>query len=344
MKIDPKIKNSAQNILIIQTAFIGDVILITPLIAAVNKLFPKAKIDVMVIPDTSGILENNPRVNNIIKFDKRKNKFFSFLKTLKTLKNNKYDIALTPHSSMTTAFLMFLAKIKIRVGFARWAARNLLTHKIPHLKNVHKIEKNLYLISPFTDEKFSIQTELFPTTEMQNKAADIISTFDKSVIKIIAIAPGSNWFTKKWPKEYYERLVDKLSNKNFGIIFIGSKQEQQLCEDIKPEKNSINLAGGLSLLESAAVIKLCNLMICNDSGALHLANAMQTDVMAFFGPTVKKIGYYPFRENDKVLEVDLDCRPCSSHGTNTCPLEHHNCMYLIEPDFVASEVLRKFEV
>jgi heptosyltransferase-2 len=163
----------------------------------------------------------------------------------------------------------------------------------------------------------------------------------KSTGKIIAIAPGSNWFTKRWPEKYYEDLVKTLSESNYGIVFIGSNEERELCEKIKPLQKSINIAGELSLLESAAVVKLCDLMICNDSGALHLADAMQTDVLAFFGPTVKSIGYYPFRDNDKVLEVDLDCRPCSSHGTNTCPLGHHNCMKFIEPDFVIKEVNAK---
>ncbi|MCB0751260.1 MAG: glycosyltransferase family 9 protein, partial [Ignavibacteriae bacterium] len=101
-------------------------------------------------------------------------------------------------------------------------------------------------------------------------------------------------------------------------------------------------AGKLSLLESVAVVELCDIMICNDSGALHIADAVKTDVISFFGPTVKSIGYFPYRENDKVLEVELDCRPCSSHGTNKCPLEHHNCMKMIEPDFVVQEVIKRF--
>ncbi len=331
-------KSKIKNILIVQTAFIGDVILITPLINAVNKLFPNSTIDVMVTPQTSNILYNNPQINSLIIFDKKKNKLGSFLKVLRQIKSNNYDISFSPHSSITTALLMYFGKIPIRVGFDRWLARYLLSLKIPHLENVHKVKKNLFLLSQFSDEKFSMQTELFPSAEMIKKAENLVSDFKESTKKLIAIAPGSNWFTKRWPGNYYKELVIKLAELGYGIIFIGSKEERDLCEEIKSKKNSINLAGELSLLESAAVIKLCDLMICNDSGALHLADAMQTDVFAFFGPTIKSIGYYPFRENDKVLEVDLDCRPCSSHGTNVCPLGHHNCMQFIKPDFVVNEV------
>lgn len=338
LNIDQSIINK---ILIIQTAFIGDVILVTPLINAVYKLFPDAKIDVMVTPQTSNILDNNPKINSLILFDKKKNKFGSFFEVLKKIKFNKYDISFSPHSSITTAFLMYFGNIPIRVGFDRWVARYLLTVKIPHLENVHKIQKNLFLLSKFSDKKFSMQTELFPSNKMIKKAENILADLRKSTKNIISIAPGSNWFTKRWPEVYYKDLVEKLSDLNYGIVFIGSKKEKELCEEIKLRNNSINLAGQLSLLESAAVIKLCDLMICNDSGALHLADAMQTDVLAFFGPTVKSIGYYPFRESDKVLEVDLECRPCSSHGTNACPLGHHNCMKFIKPDLVVNAVNTK---
>lgn len=342
-KFSEEEKKKIKRILVIQTAFIGDVILITPLIAAIKKIFSQSLIDVLVIPQTANLLANNPKINSVLVFDKRNNKFVEFFKTLKILKENKYDLAISPHSSLTTALLIYFSGIPIRVGFARWISQILLTHKLPHLKNTLKIKKNLFLLSPFSNEEFSIQTELFPSAKMNEKAENILLELKTKCKKIIAVAPGSNWFTKRWPKEHFEQLVKKLSDLNYGIIFIGSKEERDLCEEINPHKNYVNLAGELSLLESAAVISFCNLMICNDSGALHIADAMQTDVFAFFGPTVKSIGYFPFRENDKVFEVDLDCRPCSSHGTNACPLGHHNCMKFIKADFVVSAVQNKLE-
>lgn len=340
-KIDENSKLAIKKILIVQTAFIGDVILVTPLIREVKNFFPKATIDVMVTPETSSIILNNPNIESVLLFDKRKNKVGSFLKTLSVIKNKKYDIAFSPHSSITTALLLFFPGIPIRVGFARWLARKFLTHKVYNIGKYHKIEKNLRLLTPFTDEKFSLQTEVFPTDQMKTNARKLLSELSDSTRKMIAIAPGSNWFTKRWPKEYYQDLVKQLVELGFGVVFIGSNLERDLCEEIKPEKNVLNLAGELSIIESAAVIEKCDLMICNDSGALHIANAVQTDVMAFFGPTVQSIGYYPFREDDSVLEVDLDCRPCSTHGENTCKFGHHNCMRLIEPTRVTQEVKMK---
>ena len=327
-----------KKILLIQTAFIGDVILITPLIRAIKELYPDSLLDVMVIPQTAGILGNNHNINELVIFDKRKNKFISFVNTLKQIKKKKYDIAFSPHSSMTTALLMYLAKIPTRVGFDRWQAKNLLTQKAPHPEGKHKTEKNLHLLSLFSNKNFSIQTELFPSEKISEKVSVLLTDLKRSTRKLIAVAPGSVWYTKKWPQENYKNLVKQLSESGYGIVFIGSSEERIICEEIKPEINSINLAGDLSLLESAAVIAKCDLMICNDSGALHLANAVQTDVIAFFGPTVKSIGYYPFRDNDYVFEIDIDCRPCSSHGGNKCPLEHFDCMRLIKPDSVFLKV------
>jgi heptosyltransferase-2 len=342
MKINSKFRESTQQILIIQTAFIGDVILITPLIRETKIIFPNALLDVMVIPQAANLLDNNPYVNTVIKFDKRKSKLFSFFRTLTLLKNNKYDIAISPHSSFTSALLMLLSGIKYRVGFARWASQNFLTHRLPHLKKTLKIKKNLHLLSIFTDKEFPIQTELFPTQQMYSKADKLLKQLDNSSNKIIAIAPGSNWYTKRWPEEHYKDLVYKLNDSNYGIVFIGSNVEREICENIKPNNNYLNLAGELSLLESAALIKKCDLMICNDSGAMHLANAVNTDVFVFFGPTVQSIGYPPIGKNDHVFEIDLECRPCSSHGTKECPLKHHNCMKFIEAESVFRKVQEKF--
>jgi len=337
------LRSTINRILIVQTAFIGDVILITPLIRETKKLFPNSYVDVMIIPQASSLLENNPHINSVILFDKRNGKISAFIKTLRILRKNHYDIAISPHSSITTALLMFLSNIPNRIGFARWTSQIFLTKKIQHLKNRLKIKKNLHLLSTFTDQELSVQTELFPTDEMYMKATNLLSSIRSSSKKIVAIAPGSNWFTKRWPEKYYEELVIFLRANNYGIIFIGSAVEKPICERIKPEDNYLNLAGKLSLLESAAVISMCDLIVCNDSGAMHLANAMRTDVFVFFGPTVKRIGYFPIRESDVVFELDLECRPCSSHGTRDCELGHHNCMKLIKSEFVFENIQEKFK-
>lgn len=329
-------------IIVVQTAFIGDVILITPLIRAVKKLFPEASLDVMVTPQAANILDNNPHISTVILFDKRRNKVSAFFRTLTLLKKTGYDLIISPHSSFTTGLLLFLSGIPIRVGFARWTSQYFLTHRLEHLKRTLKIKKNLHLLTVFSKEEFSIQTELFPSDKMFTDADKLISSLKPDLKKVVAVAPGSNWFTKRWPKEYYRELVSQLHKQNYGIVFIGSPDERNICDELTPEDNFINLAGMLSLIESAAVISKCDLLICNDSGAMHLANAVKTDVFVFFGPTVQRIGYSPIGKHDIVFEADLDCRPCGSHGGRSCPLGHHNCMRLIDVETVQEKISEKF--
>jgi len=333
------------NILIIQTAFLGDVVLITPLIRASKALFPQAKIDVLVIPQTREVLANNPFIENILTFDKRKNKLFSLAKTIGQLRSNKYDLAISPHSSVTTASIMLLSGIKQRLGFDRGLAAKFLTFKVPHLSNGHKIQKNLFLLSAFGERQFSQQTELYPDGSAEAKLDQILASLPFNNRPLIAVSPGSAWATKRWPLSHYAHLSRLLYDKKYNLIFTGSAQEHLLCHDIilKSGAEALNFAGSLSILETAAVIKKCNLMICNDSGALHLANAMQTDVFAFFGPTVRSFGYFPFRKNDHIFETELSCRPCGSHGGKTCPLGHFKCMTEIKAETVFEAVVRKLK-
>ncbi|HEX9974914.1 MAG TPA: glycosyltransferase family 9 protein, partial [bacterium] len=189
-----------------------------------------------------------------------------------------------------------------------------------------------------TDQKFEMQTEIFWTQKEEEKRKQILEKFQTKNRNIIGIAPGSIWNTKRWIKEYYLELVKLLEKNDFQIVLIGGKEDFELCNFIKNSSGASNVAGALSILESAALIEKLDLLITNDSAPLHIANAVKTDVIAIFGPTVQELGFYPFRENDKVIEVDLDCRPCGSHGGNKCPLGHHNCMKFITAEMVFNEV------
>ncbi|MCD4819157.1 MAG: lipopolysaccharide heptosyltransferase II [Candidatus Cloacimonetes bacterium] len=324
-------------ILVVHTAFIGDVILITPLIKHLKLLFPDYFIDILVIPQTASILKNNPNIENILIFDKKKNKLKSFFSTLLNLRKNKYDLCFLPHSSFTTALLVFLAGIKIRIGFDRWLAAKFLIIKIP-FSGKHRIEKNLNLLNVYDNKKRELQTELFPSKSDIKKSEKLLSKLDNGKVKI-AMAPGSVWKTKCWSEENYKSLAEELVEDGFSVILIGSPAEKELCGRILPDKNAINLAGETTILESAAILKKCDLLVCNDSGSLHLANGMKTDVFAIFGPTVQDIGYYPFRENDYVFETKLECRPCGSHGAMECPLKHHLCMKNITPEMVLEKII-----
>ena len=329
-----------KKILVIQTAFLGDVILTTPFIRALNITFPKSEIDILTIPGTSILFRENLFINKILHFNKRKffNRIFSFISLIYKIRKERYDLAISIQSSLTSSFFMLLGNIPIRLGFSR---QKLLTMSVPHTKGLHKIEKILRLMEPFTDAKFDIQTELFWTSNEEKKAEQTIEESIKDHKYVVGVAPGSIWATKRWPLEYFSELVNHLEKANIKIILIGGKEDNSLCNNIITTSNSdaLNLAGELTVLESAALIRKLDLMITNDSAPLHMANAVKTDVIAFFGPTVRRLGFYPFRENDKIIEVDLPCRPCGRHGGNKCPERHFRCMKEIKPEMVFDKII-----
>ncbi len=328
--------NKIKRILVIQTAFLGDLIMSTPIFKALKEIWPNALIDVLVIPETASVLGNNPYIHNIYCFDKRKkiNKLKSFIPLILRLGRNNYEIAFSVQSSYTSSLIMFLAGIRTRVGYSK---QKLLTNKITQNKNLHIRDRVLLLIKEFSNILPDNETKIFLDDQIKAK----IKLLTKNDInkKKIAIAPGSVWATKKWPENYFIELIKML--KEHSIYLIGGPDDKVLCQRIlnNSEHNNItNFAGELSIIESSTLISMMELTICNDSGPLHMANAVETPVFAFFGPTVKAFGCYPYRENDRLLEVEMDCRPCSKHGRDNCPKKHHKCMINITPDHVYTQI------
>ena len=328
-----------KKILVTQTAFLGDVILSTPVVREINKIFRYSQIDVLTRPDTQIVFKYNPYVNKTLVFDKKgkRKKLASFIELVKLFREIEYDLAISIQSSFTSAMLMVLGKIPNRVGFDM---QKFLTIPIPYDNNLHTREKALSLLKPFFNEEFDSQTQLFWSQREDEKAQRIFDIISSQSNYVVGIAPGSVWQTKRWLKEYYISLARMLTHENFSLVFIGGKTERELCHEIiaKSRAHAFNLAGDLNVLESAALIDRLDLMITNDSAPLHIANAVKTDVLAIFGPTVKEFGFYPFRENDRMLEIPLYCRPCGKHGGRYCPERHYKCMRLVTPEMVFDAV------
>jgi len=344
---------SVKKILVIQTAFIGDVILITPLINGLKQIYPEAAIDVVVIPQCKALLENNPNVRKIHCLDKHKR---GLLRFISAIKSEGYDLSVSPHSSLRSGLIPFLARIPYRIGFKRNLQRFLLTKSIVHApasEHKHKVVKNLSLFTLLPIESsynFPMQTTLFPTAENYRKVEGFLDSLPEHK-PVVILAPGSVWFTKRWPLHKFLELAEQLVNSGYVVVLTGSAGERELCEHIQSEVNTkypqkigavACVAGEFDLMDSVALIEKVQLVVCNDSGTLHMANAVKTPVFAFFGPTTQDIGYFPFGDEDLVFEVELPCRPCGSHGGQRCPKGHHNCMEMINVDDVFQKVIEFF--
>jgi len=322
--------------LVIQTAFIGDVIMSTPVFKGLKKIDKNANIDVLIANQYKDILENNPYIGNIIVFNKKHvwNKIFNMIRLILKFRMTKYDLAISIQGSYTSSLLMKLGGIKYRIGARR---QKLLTHPVTFPKGLHIRERIGYLLREVENLDFDLDTELFTSEVNKEKVDNLIEGHDHFKL---GIAPGSIRETKKWPSTYFIELINKLPD-TIDIYLIGGSDDSNLAKEILTKtthKNINNYTGCLSLLESTELISRMDLMLTNDSAPLHMANAVNTPVFAFFGPTVKRFGCYPYREQDLILEVDLYCRPCGKHGEKKCPEGHFRCMREITPQFVLDNI------
>jgi heptosyltransferase-2 len=334
---------SNKKILIVQTAFIGDVILATPLAEAAQQRFPGSRVDFMAIPAAANLLEKNPFVHQLLIFDKRGRQrgLLALWKMAARLKQERYDLALVPHRSLRSALLVWLAKIPQRIGFDRSAGARLFTKRVPY-RQKHEVERNLDLLRAL-DETIPIPSPKVIWDEKDTRIVDSFCT--DNIVKgkwFCALAPGSVWATKRWPGERFVELARRLiAETGAQIYLIGGQSDAELCARLAHEigEACTNIAGKLTLRQSAALLDRCQVLVSNDSAPTHLGAATHCKVVTIFGPTVPAFGFAPFGDGHVVIEKHLPCRPCSSHGGKRCPIGTYACMLEISVDDVFSRVL-----
>jgi heptosyltransferase-2 len=304
--------------LVIQTAFLGDVVLTTPLLSAIAA--QHGPVDVVTTPIAAPLLETHPAVRNVIAYDKRGSDrgWGGVRKLAGRLKGEHYARAYLPHRSLRTAALGMLARIPSRIGFSGpWSFLYTEARRKPVLG--HESDRLLAL----ADEAPGAYPPLLRPTAADEQAAAVATGH------FVALAPGSIWGSKRWP--YYLELAVELAART-TVVVVGGPDDTGLGEEIvravgRSGGRAVNASGKLTLRESAALIGQASLLVTNDSAPLHLATAMGTPIVALFGPTVTEFGFGPLRAGDVALGVDeLQCRPCSPHGPPQCPLGHHRCM------------------
>ncbi|MBU2530100.1 MAG: lipopolysaccharide heptosyltransferase II [Elusimicrobia bacterium] len=327
-----------KNICILQTAFLGDCMLTLPLIEKIKNSASNSKITVISRPETSQIFKSSKSVDNVIIDNKRNSKFFfpEFLKLVKEVKSENFDIAIIPHRSIRSALLAFLAKIPVRIGFSESAGKIFLTKVVPFSWLLHDAERNLTLLLPLIENVDPEKTNFTASHDLSEK-------FKISDTLSIGINPGSAWSTKRWPKERYGKLIKLLYDKyKKKILIIGSKNEVNWNKEIEAlagKETCVNLTGKTSIEELMTLIKDLKLFITNDSGPMHIAAASGIEVIAIFGPTTKELGFFPYSEKSFVLEENLECRPCALHGSKKCPRSHFLCMNLISVERVYNQTI-----
>ena len=322
--------NNINKILIVRLSSLGDILLSTPLVRSIKKKFPHVTIDYLLREEYKDVLINNPYINRLFLFKRNENG------APEELTFNKYDLIIDLQNNLRSA--AFRNKIKsdnVRIFDKRTFDKLLLVKfKINNLKEAKQIPV-----------RYAESVDGF---ELDKEGLDLFTGNEKATINgrdkdYIGFAPGSRHFTKSWPEDYYISLGKKLSDEGKTVVLFGGKDDMQLCEEIsKSIFNSIDLSNNNNLLLTAANMKECKAIVCNDSGLMHTACAMKVPVLAFFGSTVKEFGFTPYNSKNfqpvayqplaEILEnKTLSCRPCTHIGRENCPKKHFKCMLELSP-------------
>lgn len=320
-----------KKILIIQTAFIGDVVLATALIEKLHIYFPGAAIDFLVRKGNESLLNNNPYLNEVLIWNKKEQKIKNLFGILKKIRAKKYDTVINVQRFFATGLLTAFSGAKQTIGFDKNPLSFLFNKKIKHVFDLqhpkHEVERNNELIKDLTDDHFT-RPVLYPS------AADeqFIQSYTEN--KFVTMTPSSVWFTKKYPHEKWIDLINRF-NPSYKIYLLGGKDNYEECALIVKNISNINteiLAGKLSFLQSAALMKQAKMNYVNDSAPLHFASAVNANVTAIFCSTIPAFGYTPLSDRSFIIETkeQLACRPCGLHGKKVCPLGHFKCAFGIE--------------
>lgn len=345
-------RRNIEKILVIQTAFLGDVVLTIPLLNALRKNFANAHIAVLVIPQTKEIIEVLPAINEIIMFDKKNSQksWSAFFQLVKKIKQEAFDAAVLPHRSFKSALLAYLAGIPLRIGFTTSQGAFLLTDKIRYRQgiDVHEIERNLDLLVPITKSKPAVQFDITVSKKIEEEALELLRRYHiKETDLVVGINPGSVWPTKRFPPEKYAALADELI-RTLGakVVIIGSAADKSVADRMQRAMKEpvVNVTGMATIKQTISLMRRFRILITNDCGALHIGTAMNVPTVAVFGPTTRALGFYPYNSKDIVVEKTLPCRPCGKHGHLRCPRKNFACMELITVTEIVEAVKKRLAV
>ena len=320
-----------QKILVIQTAFIGDVVLATGLLESLHQQYPKAGISILVRKGNEALFTNHPFISEILVWDKKTKKYQHLFQVIKAIRQRKYDLLINVQRFAATGIITIFSGAKTTIGFDKNPLSLFFSKRVKHIFSkgdidLHEIQRNHQLIASETMPK-AARPRLYPS------AADYAAVAQYTQSPYICIAPASVWFTKQYPATQWAKLLS-LIPKHYAVYLLGAPSDKAICDSILSAANATNaisLAGSLNFLQSAAIMQTAVMNYVNDSAPMHFASSVNAPVTAIYCSTLPAFGYGPLSDNSQIVEVaqDLDCRPCGIHGRKDCPNGHFNCANLI---------------
>jgi len=322
--------------LIIQTSFIGDVVLSTAVAEKLHSFFPDAQIDFLLRKGNESLLKGHPFVTQVLIWDKQQSKKRNLLRIAMTVRRQQYTHVINLHRFGSSGFVTWLSGAPNKAGFDKNPFSFCYSRKVEHvisepydLDPVHETDRNQWLIEDITDAD-PAYPKLYPAEE------DYARIRGLQTMPYICIAPSSVWFTKQFPTQKWTELIDALPPA-YKVYLLGARNDEAMAKAIMQNtcnRNVTSLCGTISFLQSAALMQGAAMNYVNDSAPLHFASAVHAPVTAVFCSTVTAFGFGPLWENGKAVAIEekLYCRPCGLHGHKACPEGHFRCALEIKKE------------
>lgn len=349
-------------ILVVQTAFLGDLLLSLPLIRGIYRCFPEARVSLVCRQGLGSIFSELQLVDEVLEVKKGDKASYRGLKA--QLNKKSWDIIFCPHESFRSAQLVRALKANKKVGFKKWWNAVVFDERVDRDWSQPDALRQLRLLNPICGSQAGFYKEFADLPEalnpkIQDKWVDFrswklpewasmkvdfssmapLEEFDQ---RDVFLFPGSVWETKRWTESGFQKLAQKFSQSGYRVNWMGSPQEADLCEKLASQvPGSRSFAGKLSLVQTLKALSQGKILVSNDSGSMHMGALAGLPTVAIFGPTTLDLGYRPWQQQAIVVQKKLDCRPCGKHGHKECPLGHHKCMKSISAEevFQASQTL-----
>jgi len=333
---------SWENVLLLQTSFLGDTVLTLPLIDEIKRQFPVKKLTLLCQPASRELLRDHPAIDEIIVDDKKKadRGYVGLRAEARALKAQNFTVALTPHKSLRSALMLYWADIPCRVGFRQSKGWFFFHRRVDRDASRHDVERNLSILSAFGRrvEDCRREIELPVSATLQEAVNQKLSAFGVAEDDLaVGVCPGSVWPTKRWSSAGFAELIRMLSERlGCTILLFGGPEDARVVEEVQSRSGgcAINLVNHIGLRELPAAISRCALFITNDSGPMHVAVARKIPTVAIFCATTPELGFFPYTDKAIVVGKNLSCRPCGTHGGRRCPLGHAHCIEKIQTQTV----------
>ena len=324
-------------VLLVRFSSIGDVLLTTPLIRAVARRHPDAKLVYVTKRSMAPLVADHPALAEVIALDPEE----PLRHLAQRVARQAPTVGLDLHGNVRTLMLRLQVHCRWSGFWKRKFPRSvLISTKVDWYGRHRPVPERYFEAARALDVRpDGGPPEFFLSQGARDRVAQWLGERGLATTPVVALAPGAAHATKRWPIAHWMALAERLRAAGCALVVVGGPDDRGLAGQLAAG-GAENAAGEFSLQETGALIARARVLVSGDTGVMHMATGVGTPVVALFGPTVEQFGFFPYHARALVLQRDLACRPCSASGTPECPLGHHRCLVDIAPAEVVQAVER----